>query len=99
MPRSRSNRFGAVTGTFVVVGLQLEKHDEGGPLMEISLSSTEEPGVSAEQRRDLAKLVRKLRWIGMDEEADQLFLVLRRIDLTAALLAAHSTPTDGAPPS
>lgn len=35
----------------------------------------------------------------MDEEADQLFLVLRRIDLTAALLAAHSTPTDGAPPS
>jgi len=33
--------------------------------METSLNSTERPGVSAEQRTspDLAKLVRKLRWI------------------------------------
>ena len=56
--------------------------------MEIS-DVRERPDVSAEQRTssELAKLVRKLRWIGMEAEAEQMQFVLRRVDLAAILLA------------
>jgi hypothetical protein len=43
------------------------------------LMREEELGLEAppiEARRDLAKLVRKLRWIGMDKEAEQLIRTL-----------------------
>lgn len=57
--------------------------------METIQEAREQPDVSLEQRtsRELAKLVRKLRWIGMEEEAEQVQFVLRRIDMTSALLA------------
>ena len=56
--------------------------------MEIS-DVRERPDVSAEQRTssELAKLIRKLRWIGMEAEAEQMQFVLRRVDLAAILLA------------
>jgi hypothetical protein len=60
--------------------------------MEIFINNTGWPDVPAELRTtsELAKLVRKLRWIGMEEEAKQVQLVLRRIDLAATLLADPS---------
>ena len=36
---------------------------------------------------ELVRLVKKLRWIGMEEEAERIQIVLRRIDSTATLLA------------
>lgn len=57
--------------------------------MEISLDTTDRPEVSFEQRTStlLAKLVRKLRWIGMEEEARRINLVLCQIDVVETLLA------------
>ncbi len=36
---------------------------------------------------ELVGLVKKLRWIGMEEEAERIQIVLRGIDSTATLLA------------
>ena len=57
--------------------------------MEVHLATQERPDVSVEERtaRDLVKRIRKLRWMGMDEEARQMQLVLRRIEPEDALLA------------
>lgn len=57
--------------------------------MEISLDIVEHPDVSAEQRTwgELVKLVRKLRWIGMEKEATQMQIELRRVHPAASLLA------------
>lgn len=62
--------------------------------MEISFDVKEQPDVSVEQRTssELVKLVRKLRWIGLEEEAKQLQIALCRIDSAATLLAdPHGT--------
>ncbi len=57
--------------------------------MEFSLNTIDRPEVSFEQRTTtlLAKLVRKLRWIGMEEEARRISLVLCQIDVVETLLA------------
>ena len=57
--------------------------------MGISSSITERPDVSVEERTssELVKLVKKLRWIGMEEEAEQVQVVLRAVDPAATLLA------------
>lgn len=59
--------------------------------MEILSEGRERPDVSAEQRTagDLLKLVRKLRWIGMDKEADQMQSTLRMVELAGGVLNAH----------
>lgn len=62
--------------------------------MGLSLDTKERPDVSIVERTlsELARLVRKLRWIGMQEEAEQMQLVLRRVDSAAILLAGpHDT--------
>ena len=57
--------------------------------MGISSSITEHSGVSVEERKsvELVGLVKKLRWIGMEEEAEQVQIVLRYVDPAATLLA------------
>lgn len=57
--------------------------------MEVHLATRERPDVSVEERtaNDLVKRIRKLRWMGMDEEAWQMQIVLRRIEPGDALLA------------
>lgn len=46
--------------------------------------------VSGEQKsaRELVKRIRKLRWMGMEEEAQRLQIALRRIEDTDCVLAA-----------
>lgn len=54
----------------------------------------ERPDVSVVEHTssELAKMVRKLRWIGMEEEARQMQVMLRRINSAATLLAGpHDT--------
>ena len=48
------------------------------------------PDGSGEQRsaRELVKRIRKLRWMGMEEEAQRLQVALRRIEDTDCVLAA-----------
>jgi hypothetical protein len=61
----------------------------GRRAVEVHLATQERPDVSVGERtaRDLVKRIRKLRWMGMDEEARQMQLVLRRIEPEDALLA------------
>ncbi len=49
----------------------------------------ERPDVSAEERRshELIKRILKLRWIGMDAEAGQMQLALRRVEPRQTVLA------------
>lgn len=49
----------------------------------------EHPDSSVEKRTstELVKLVKKLRWMGMEEEAQQVQIVLRAVDPHATLLA------------
>jgi hypothetical protein len=56
--------------------------------MGISSRAASRPDVSIEERTsiELVKLVKKLRWIGMDEEAEQVQEVLREVDPAATLL-------------
>jgi len=51
-------------------------------------NTIQHPDVSVVERtsNELIKLVRKLRWIGMEEEARQMKVVLRRVHPVAALL-------------
>jgi hypothetical protein len=46
------------------------------------------PDLSAEQRlsSDLAKRIRKLRWLGMQQEAEQLQMTLRRVPHTECVI-------------
>ncbi len=46
-------------------------------------------GVPVEERSsiELVRLVNKLRWIGMEREAAEVQVVLRRVDAAATLLA------------
>ena len=57
--------------------------------MAISSNLKERPNVSVEERSsiELVRLVNKLRWIGMEEEAEQVQIVLRAVDPSATLLA------------
>ena len=57
--------------------------------MEIFSGIQEHPDVSAEERAasELIKRIRKLRWMGMDEEAQQMQVVLRRAEPGDTLLA------------
>lgn len=57
--------------------------------MESSIHAEERPDVSLSQHtsRELVKLIRKLRWIGLEEEADQMQLMLCRDHPTTILLA------------
>ncbi len=57
--------------------------------MGIPSSAASRPHASIEERTsiELVKLVKKLRWIGMDEEAKQVQEVLREVDPAATLLA------------
>ena len=62
--------------------------------MEILSDTKERPDVSAVERTssDLAKLIRKLRWIGMEEEAKQMQRVLRHVESASILLVEpHET--------
>jgi hypothetical protein len=57
--------------------------------MGIPSSAASRADVSLEERTsiELVRLVNKLRWIGMDEEAEQVQEVLRAVDPAATLLA------------
>ena len=57
--------------------------------MGISSSIKGCPDVSVEARTstELVKLVKKLRWMGMEEEAEQVQIVPRGVDPAATLLA------------
>lgn len=62
--------------------------------MGISSETKERPDVPAVERtsKELAKLVRKLRWIGMEKEAEQMQIVLHCVDFASFLLAGpHDT--------
>ena len=63
--------------------------------METASNAQERPDVSVEERssRDVIKRILKLRWIGMQEEAEEMQLALRRIDPECTLLA-HCVDTD-----
>jgi hypothetical protein len=47
------------------------------------------PDVSAEEQAasELCKRIRKLKWIGMDEEAREMRILLRRVELGDSFLA------------
>jgi hypothetical protein len=49
--------------------------------MQISSGMQKPPGVTAEERasNELVKRIRKLRWIGMEEEAERMQIVPRRV--------------------
>jgi hypothetical protein len=49
----------------------------------------ERPEVALAERTptELVKLIKKLRWMGMEEEAARIQILLRRIDAAATLLA------------
>ncbi len=49
------------------------------------------PDVSAEQRTssELAKLIRKLRWIGMEKEAENVQVLLRHTESSTTLSARY----------
>lgn len=57
--------------------------------MEMVSSIQERPEVSAKERasHDMIKQILKLRWIGMDVEADEMQLDLRRVEPRCTLLA------------
>jgi hypothetical protein len=57
--------------------------------MEVSSSPTPRPDVPVGERTsvELVKLVKKLRWMGLEEEAQQVQVVLHDVDPTATLLA------------
>lgn len=57
--------------------------------MEMLSNTQEHPNVSAEERtsHDLTKRIVKLRWIGMEVEAEQMQLALRRVEPGRTLLA------------
>ncbi len=57
--------------------------------MENSFDLRERQDVPVGERTssELVNLVKKLRWIGMEEEAEQVQIVLRRVDSSATLLA------------
>jgi hypothetical protein len=58
------------------------------------LGDQQPPDISVEQRAssELVKLIRKLRWIGMEREAERLQTVLRRTPAADSVLAApHDT--------
>jgi hypothetical protein len=62
--------------------------------MEISSDTIERPDVSVVERtsKELAKLVRKLRWIGMEEEAEEMQLAQHCVDSACIFLAGpHDT--------
>ena len=58
--------------------------------MEMLLGNQKPPDIWAEQRAssELVKLIRKLRWIGMEREAERLQTVLCRIPAADSVLAA-----------
>jgi hypothetical protein len=57
--------------------------------MEISFDVKDRPDISVEQRtsNELVKLIRKLRWIGMEAESRQMQVVLQRVYPAATLLS------------
>lgn len=57
--------------------------------MEISSNRQERLDVSAKKRatRELVKRILKLRWMGMDDEAEQIRVALRRVEPGVTLLA------------
>jgi hypothetical protein len=60
--------------------------------MEISLKQLKPPDMSAcQQANELIKLIRKLRWMGMEEEAERAETVLGGISPAYNVL---STPSD-----
>jgi hypothetical protein len=67
--------------------------------MGLASNIKERPDVSVEERTssELVKLVKKLRWIGMEDEAEQIQVVLRGVDLATTLLAAVGTETSLSP--
>jgi hypothetical protein len=54
------------------------------------------PDVSAKQRtsNELVKLIRKLRWMGMEEEAERVQAELAHSDVSADSVLAASRETD-----
>jgi hypothetical protein len=66
----------------------------GKPSMETPPRQQERPDVSIEQRRssELVKRIRKLRWMGMEEEAERVETALSGISPSDSVLAApHET--------
>jgi hypothetical protein len=62
----------------------------------MSLKQQEPSDVSAEQRtsNELVKLIRKLRWMGMEEEAERVQMELAQCDVRRAdsvLATSHET--------
>lgn len=54
-------------------------------LFEMTTVSQDAP-VGERTSSELVKLVKKLRWLGMEQEAEQVQIVLRRVDPAATLL-------------
>ncbi len=56
--------------------------------MEVPASIAERPDVPVEERTsvELVQLIKKLRWIGMEAEAERLQIVLREVDPAATLV-------------
>ena len=74
--------------------VQVIKHN--GKVRLMSLKQQKAPGVSAEQRtsNELVKLIRKLRWMGMEEEADRVQTELVQCGVSRAdsvLATPHET--------
>ena len=64
--------------------------------MEASFEAEVIPDVAPEQRRlvDLMKRIRKLRWLGMEQEAAELQRALTRVPPEGAIIMASPRDTD-----
>ena len=69
-----------------------KEHEKRNAVMSPSTQSPSLPDVSSEERtsNELTNRIRKLRWIGMDDEAKRLQLVLSRMQSMDSVLAASS---------
>jgi hypothetical protein len=77
------------------------KNRLGKTSMEMSLEKQKPPDVLAEQRASnkLVKLIRKLRWMGMEEEAERVQMELAQRDVPPDSVVAAPHETDNATPS
>ena len=55
--------------------------------MEDLLETTEDAALADRSPSELVKLIKKLRWIGMEEEAARVQILLARADAGATLLS------------
>ena len=75
----------AVTGKLIVC----VENEQGVPPMEDPADTIERPEVVFAERTtsELVNLIKKLRWVGMEQEAARIQSLLRRADAAATLLS------------